>query len=170
MEGPGGAGGLRFPQKVQILCVYTYPKMLSLPQCQHSHHQWWVHAGWPAPPCWLQTPSLLSRAVWAGPVFSDGVRSSRNGKIFKYWTPYFWKNPPQSTTCVSSDAKHSTAQVLCLTRRVECIILVEQCGVLGILCHTGGSLQEGLLALRINRLWRRRKKSEKGKTFTRKSE
>ncbi len=24
-------------------------------------------------------------------------------------TPCFWKNPPQTTTCVTSDAKHSTA-------------------------------------------------------------
>ena len=41
---------------------------------------------------------------------------------------------------------------LCLPRPVEWISTVEQCGVLGILCHTGSSLQEGLSALRINRV------------------
>ena len=39
-----------------------------------------------------------------------------------------------------------------LQRRVERISTAEQCGVLGILCHTGHSLQEGLSALRINRV------------------
>ena len=66
--------------------------------------------------------------------------------------PYSWKNPPHTTTCVTSDAKHSTALALCLLRRVEWISRLEQCGVLGILCHTGGSLQQGLLALRITRV------------------
>ena len=59
-------------------------------------------------------------------------------------TPFFWKNPPQTTSCVTSDAKHSTAQVLCFLRRVEWISTVEQCIVLGILCHTGGSLRRVL--------------------------
>ena len=64
--------------------------------------------------------------------------------------PWFWKYPPQTTTCVTSDAKQSTALDLCLQRQVEWISTVEQCGLLGILCHTGGSLQEDLWALGIN--------------------
>ena len=35
--------------------------------------------------------------------------------------------------------------------------------MLGILCHTGGSLQEGLLALRITRVERERSGEEKRK-------
>ena len=35
---------------------------------------------------------------------------------------------------------------------IEWISTVEQCGLLGILCHTGGSLQEGLLALKKTRV------------------
>mgnify|MGYP002810237819 CR=1 FL=1 len=71
---------------------------------------------------------------------------------FVIWTPFLWKNLLYTTICVTSDAKQSTALVLCLQRRVEWISTVEQCGVLGILCHTGGSLQEVLLALKINKV------------------
>ena len=79
--------------------------------------------------------------------------SSRRSQVaLKESPPFFQKNPLQTTACVTSDAKHSTTQVLCLLRQVEWIITIEQCGVLGILCHTSSSLQEGLLALRMNRV------------------
>ena len=91
-------------------------------------------------------PKLLVDALW----LKEPVDLTHTKLL--HTTPYFWKNPPQTTTCVTSDAKHSTAYILCLPRQVEWIRTVEQCGVLGILCHTGGSQQEGLSALRLNKV------------------
>ena len=60
----------------------------------------------------------------------------------------------QATTFVTGDYKESMAGVLCLTRQIEWISRVEQCGLLGTPCHTSGSLQGVLSSLRICRVFR----------------
>ena len=72
----------------------------------------------------------------------------KNGNTTVY--AQFWVDPLQTTTCGTPESKESTARVLCLSRRVEWITRVEQCGLLRFWCATGGSLQRVLAALRIN--------------------
>ena len=63
----------------------------------------------------------------------------------KLWhSPCFWKNPPQTTTCVTEDAKHSTSFYCTYPFNSSWETKHLGCGVLGIGCHTGGSLQRVL--------------------------
>ena len=59
-------------------------------------------------------------------------------------SPYFWVNPMQTAICGTPESKESTARVLCISRQVECITRVEQCGLLRFCCTIGGSLQRVL--------------------------
>ena len=66
--------------------------------------------------------------------------------------PYFREDPLQNTNCVTGSSKESTACCLCLSRQVGQISRLEQFGLLGVPCHTNGSLQGVILVLRINRV------------------
>ena len=61
-------------------------------------------------------------------------------------------DPLQTTSCGTPEYKDSVARVLCLSRRVEWITRVEQCGLLRVWFDTGGSLQRVISVLRINRV------------------
>ena len=66
--------------------------------------------------------------------------------------PYIRKDPLQTTNCETLGSKQSTAFCLCLSRQVGWISKYEQFGLLGVPCHTNGSLQVVILVLRINRV------------------
>ena len=67
-------------------------------------------------------------------------------------TPY-WKYPLQTNTFVTGDSKESTTWVLFLSRQVEWMIRVEQCGPFRIPCKTSVSMQGVLSVLWMNRVW-----------------
>ena len=98
--------------------------------------------------------SIRSQNRFYSPPFIDQYYpiDSSEYRWFFVIAPSFWVDPLQTTTCGTPEFTGVRSRGLCLSRRVEWITRVKQCGLLRFRCSTGGSLQRVLWALRINRV------------------